>query len=273
MRRSAAWPMAARLLVCSAVAVVMLFPLYAMVRVAFTTRTQLFAGDVLVPDSWTLANFENLFAKFPVWTWVGNSVAVALVTVVLSVTVNLLAGYAFAKIPFRGRGALFLLVLSTLMIPAQAIMIPQFRVVSGLGIHGTFWGVILPSAATALGIFLARQFFLSIPDELLEAARLDGAGQLRILRSVVLPLARPLIAVMVLLAFMNYWNDFLWPLIVLKDPQLYTLPVSLRFLQGQFGNDYGGLMAGGLVSCLPLVVLFLLLQRWFVQGIARTGLR
>lgn len=251
----------------------MVFPLYAMVRMAFSTRSELFAGDILIPDSWTLANFQNLFEKYPMGTWVMNSVAVSLVTVVLSVTINLLAGYAFAKIPFRGRSILFILVLSTLMIPAQAIMIPQFRIVSELGIYGTFWGVILPSAATALGIFLARQFFLSIPDELLEAARLDGAGQLRIFFSIVLPLARPLIAVMVLLAFMNTWNDFLWPLIVLKDPELYTLPVSLRFLQGEFSNDYGGLMAAGLISCVPLVVLFLLLQKWFVQGIARTGIR
>lgn len=251
----------------------MVFPLYAMVRMAFSTRSELFAGDILIPDSWTLANFQNLFEKYPMGTWVMNSVAVSLVTLVLSVTINLLAGYAFAKIPFRGRSILFILVLSTLMIPAQAIMIPQFRIVSELGIYGTFWGVILPSAATALGIFLARQFFLSIPDELLEAARLDGAGQLRIFFSIVLPLARPLVAVMVLLAFMNTWNDFLWPLIVLKDPELYTLPVSLRFLQGEFSNDYGGLMAAGLISCVPLVVLFLLLQKWFVQGIARTGIR
>lgn len=262
-----------RVTICTVITVIMVFPLYAMVRMAFSTRSELFTGNILVPDSWTLANFQNLFEKYPIGTWVLNSVAVSLVTVVLSVSINLLAGYAFAKIPFRGRSALFILVLSTLMIPAQAIMIPQFRIVSNLGIYGTFWGVILPTAATALGIFLARQFFLSIPDELLEAAKLDGAGQLRIFWSVVLPLARPLIAVMVLLAFMNTWNDFLWPLIVLKDPQLYTLPVSLRFLQGEFSSDYGGLMAAGLISCLPLVVLFLILQKWFVQGIARTGIR
>lgn len=262
-----------RVTVCALVSIVMLFPLYAMVRMAFSTRAELFDGDILLPDSWTLANFQNLFATFPVGTWMLNSLAVSTVTVVLSVSVNLLAGYAFAKIPFRGRSWVFLLVLSTLMIPTQAIMIPQFQIVSRLGLYGSFWGVILPSAATALGIFLARQFFLALPDELLEAARLDGAGQLRIFFSVVLPLARPLIAVMVLLAFMNSWNDFLWPLIALKDPELYTLPVSLRFLQGQFANDYGGLMAAGLLSCLPLVVLFLALQRWFVQGIARTGLR
>lgn len=262
-----------RVVVCAVISLIMIFPIYAMVRMAFSTRAELFAGDILTPDSWTLANFTNLFEKFPMGTWFMNSVAVSAVTVALSVTLNLLAGYAFAKIPFRGRSAVFLIVLSTLMIPSQAIMIPQFQIVSGLGIYGTFWGVILPSAATALGIFLARQFFLAIPDELIEAARLDGAGQLRIFWSVVLPLARPLIGVMVLLALMNSWNDFLWPLIVLKDPQLYTLPVSLRFLQGQFGSDYGGLMAAGLISCLPLVILFLAMQRWFVQGIARTGLR
>ena len=225
--------------VCVVVALIMLFPLYAMVRMAFSTRSDLFAGDILVPDTWTLENFQNLFEKYPMGTWVLNSLAVSLVTVALSVTINLLAGYAFAKLPFRGRGAVFVLVLSTLMIPTQAIIIPQFKIVSQLDIYGTFWGVILPSASTALGIFLARQFFLSIPDELLEAAALDGAGPLRIFWSVVLPLARPLIAVMVLLAFMNSWNDFLWPLIALKDPEFYTLPVALRFLQGSSATTTG----------------------------------
>jgi multiple sugar transport system permease protein len=160
-----------------------------------------------------------------------------------------------------------------MMIPAQAIMIPQFRMVSSLGIYGTFWAVILPSAASAFGIFLARQFMQSVPDELLEAARVDGAGNLTIFVRIVLPLCRPLIAVMVLLSFMAQWNDFLWPLIVLKTPELYTLPVSLRFLQGQYDANYGGLMAMALMTCLPLVVLFLLLQRYFVQGLARTGIK
>ena len=198
---------------------------------------------------------------------------VAAITTLLSVTVNLLAGYALAKIRFAGRSVLFLLVLSTLMIPTQAIMIPQFRVVSSLGLYGTFWAVILPSAATALGIFLARQFMLSVPDELLEAARVDGAGNLKIFLRIVLPLSKPLIAVMVLIAFMGQWNDFLWPLITLKDPDLYTLPVAMRFLQGQFVNDYGALMAMALMASLPLVVLFLFLQRYFVEGLTRTGLK
>jgi ABC-type glycerol-3-phosphate transport system permease component len=264
----------ARVAVCTLVALVMVFPVYCMVVVAFTPRSELFSsGAHLWPHQLTLANFDRLFTRFPLGRWFTNSVLVAAITTALSVTVNLLTGYALAKVRFAGRSALFLLVLSTLMIPTQAIMIPQFRMVTGLGLYGTFWAVILPSASTALGIFLARQFMMSVPDELLEAARVDGAGNLRIFLRVVLPLSRPLIAVMVLLAFMGQWNDFLWPLITLKDPSLYTLPVALRFLQGQYQADYGGLMAMALLASLPLIVLFLFLQRYFVEGLTRTGLK
>lgn len=263
-----------RFAIVAVIALAMLFPLYCMVIVAFTPKADLFDGSShLIPRHLTLHNFTSLFAEFPVGTWVMNSVLVATLTTVLSVTVNLLAGYAFAKVRFRGNRILFVLVLSTMMIPAQAIMIPQFRTVVHLGLFGTFWAVIFPSAATAFGIFLARQFFLSIPDELLEAARIDGAGNVRIFVRIVLPLCKPLIATMALLAFMGQWNDFLWPLITLKDPDLYTLPVSLRFLQGQYTANYGGEMAMALLACLPLVVLFLFLQRYFVQGLARTGIK
>ncbi|HYO39283.1 MAG TPA: carbohydrate ABC transporter permease [Nocardioidaceae bacterium] len=263
-----------RVLVCAVVALVMIFPVYCMVVVALTPKAELFSsGSHLWPTELTFANFSDLFSRFPLGVWFTNSVLVAAITTVLSVTVNLLAGYALAKVRFVGRSAVFLLVLSTMMIPTQAIMIPQFRMVSGLGLYGTFWAVILPSASTALGIFLARQFMLSVPDELLEAARVDGAGNLRIFVRIVLPLSKPLIAVMTLLAFMGQWNDFLWPLITLKDPALYTLPVAMRFLQGQFDQNYGGLMAMALMASLPLVVLFLTLQRFFVEGLSRSGIK
>lgn len=263
-----------RTLFVVAVCALMVFPLYCMVVVALTPKDELFSGGThLWPERFTLDNFRALFDQFPVVQWFTNSVLVASITTAFSVTVNLLAGYAFAKLRFPGRNLLFLLILSTLMIPAQAIMIPQFQTVSRLGLVGTFWAVIIPSAATAFGIFLARQFFLSIPDELIDAAKVDGAGPVRIFLRIVLPLCKPLIAVMVLLAFMGQWNDFLWPLITLRDAQLYTLPVSLRFLQGQYDANYGGLMAMALLTCLPLVVMFLLLQRYFVQGLARTGIK
>jgi ABC-type glycerol-3-phosphate transport system permease component len=263
-----------RTLFVGVICVLMLFPLYCMVIVALTPKDELFSGGThLWPDQFTTVNFRNLFDQFPVTTWFTNSVLVASITTAISVTVNLLAGYAFAKLRFPGRGVLFVIILSTMMIPAQAIMIPQFQTVSRFGLVGTFWAVIIPSAATAFGIFLARQFFQSIPDELLEAAKVDGAGPMRIFLRIVLPLCKPLIAVMILLAFMGQWNDFLWPLITLKDANLYTLPVSMRFLQGQYDANYGGLMAMALLTCLPLVVMFLMLQRYFVQGLARTGIK
>ena len=263
-----------RVLICVVVTLVMVFPVYCMVIVALTPKAELFSsGTHLWPDRLTLANYTDLFRRFPLRVWFTNSVLVASITTILSVTVNLLAGYALAKVRFVGRSALFLLVLSTMMVPAQAIMIPQFRTVTGLGLYGTFWAVILPSASTALGIFLARQFMLSVPDELLEAARVDGAGNLGIFMRIVLPLSKPLIAVMTLLAFMGQWNDFLWPLITLKDPDLYTLPVALRFLQGQYDQNYGGLMAMALMASLPLVVLFIGLQRFFIEGLARSGIK
>jgi ABC-type glycerol-3-phosphate transport system permease component len=263
-----------RFTICALFCVVFIFPVYCMLIVAFTPKSELFSGGShLWPAEFTTANFTDLFDKFPVGTWFTNSIMVATLTTVLSVTVNLFAGYAFAKLRFPGKNLLFFLILGTMMIPAQAIMIPQFRIVSELGIFGTFWAVILPSAATAFGLFLARQFMQTIPNELIEAAKVDGAGNLRIFFRIVLPLCKPLIAVMTLLAFMAQWNDFLWPLIVLKLPELYTLPVSLRFLQGQYDANYGGLMAMALLTCLPLVVLFLFLQRYFVQGMARSGIK
>ena len=209
----------------------------------------------------------------PVSTWFVNSVLVAGITTALTVVVNLLAGYAFAKLRFPGRSAVFIVVLATMMIPVQAIIVSQFRIVLKLNLVGTFWAVIIPGAAAAFGIFLARQFLLAIPDELIEAARVDGAGRLRTFVSIVLPLCRPLLAVLTLLTFMYQWNDFLWPLIVLNQPTLYTLPVGLQFLQGQYSTDYGAIMAGALISIAPMVVLFLAFQRYFVQGLARTGIR
>jgi multiple sugar transport system permease protein len=255
-------------------ATVLLFPLYWMVVVAFSPRAELLTSEVrLWPRTLTFANFDRIFSSFPVLTWLGNSVAIAVVVTVLTVSINLLAGYAFAHLRFPGNSFIFLLLLSTLMLPVQVIMVSLFKLVTKLGIYGTYWAVILPTTASAFGTFLARQFIISIPRDIIDAARLDGAGSLRVFVSVVLPLCKPLIAVLSLLTLLSTWNNFAWPLIALKENKLFTLPIGLRYLQGQFGSDYGATMAFALVSVLPMVVLFLLFQRFFVQGIARTGLR
>jgi multiple sugar transport system permease protein len=187
--------------------------------------------------------------------------------------VNLLAGYAFAHLRFRGSSALFLIALGTLTLPVQTIMVALFRLVTGLGLYGSYWAVILPTAASAFGLFLARQFLLGIPRELIEAARIDGASHLRVFRSVVLPLSRPLIAVLFFMSLLSSWNDFAWPLIALKENALFTLPIGLLYLQSENGPDYGSTMAFALIDVAPMVVLFLVFQRYFVQGFARSGIR
>jgi multiple sugar transport system permease protein len=257
--------------VCS---LVLLFPLYWMVVVAFSPRQELLSPALrLWPQQFTLENFDRIFASFPVATWFGNSVAIALVVTVLTVAVNLLAGYAFAQLRFPGRSVVFLVLLSTLMLPVQVIIVSEFQLITDLKLYGTYWGVILPTAASAFGMFLARQFILGIPREIIEAARVDGAGSVRIFARIVLPLCKPLIAVLTLLTVLSTWNDFAWPLIALKENQLFTLPIGLLYLQGQFGSDYGATMAFALLSVLPMVALFLVFQRYFVQGFARSGIR
>ena len=270
-RRRGWWTV--RLLLAIGVCALIAFPLYWMVVVAFSTRAELLGGDLrLWPRTFTLANFERVFASFPVATWFGNSVAIALVTSLITVTVSLLAGYAFAQLRFRGSNLLFL-ALSTLMLPVQVIMVALFGVVTRLGLYGSYWAVILPTAASAFGVFLARQFILAIPRDLIEAARIDGAGHLRVFVSIVLPLSKPLLAVLFFMSLLQTWNDFAWPLIALKENQLFTLPIGLLYLQGQFGSDYGGTMAFALLNVAPMVVLFLIFQRYFVQGFARSGIR
>ncbi|WP_104180221.1 carbohydrate ABC transporter permease [Arthrobacter sp. B0490] len=264
----------ARLVTAVVVGLVMMFPLYWMITIAFSPSADVVSRELRVwPSEWTLDNFRTIFGTFPAATWFGNSVVVTAIITILTVSVNLLAGYAFAKLDFRGKGFVFLLVLSTMMVPVQVLMVAQFRLVTQLGIYGTFWAVIFPSAASAFGIFLARQFIIAIPDELLEAAKMDGAGTIRIFLQIILPLCKPLIAVLVLLTVMYQWNDFAWPLIALKDAQLFTLPIGLLYLQGQYGADYGAIMALALLSITPIVIMFLAFQKYFVQGLARSGIR
>ncbi len=269
-RTSTAVRFVAALLMCA----VLLFPLYWMVVVALSSRAELLGGTLrLWPRELTLDNVERVFSSFPVLTWFGNSISIALTVSLLTVTVNLMAGYAFAHLRFRGSNVLFLLCLSTMMLPVQVIMVALFGLVTGMGLYGSYWAVILPSAASAFGIFLARQFILGIPRDLIEAARLDGAGNWSVFSRIILPLSKPLIAVLFFMSLLQSWNDFAWPLIALKQNELFTLPIGLLYLQGQFGSDYGGTMAFALLNVAPMVLIFLVFQRYFIQGFARSGIR
>ena len=263
-----------RVVLLAVLSLVWLFPLYWMLVTALSPREDLAAGRVgVLPTTLDGGGFSRALTQFPVLQWAANSAAIAVVAVAITVVVDVTAGYVLAKHRFPGRSVVFFLIIATLMIPVQVLLVPQFDLVNDLGWINSYWAVIIPRSAEAFGVFLARQYFLSLPDELLEAAQLDGAGQLRTLWSVVLPLSRPLVAVLLVMTFMYRWNEFAWPLVALRDPALYTLPVGLSFLQSQYTTDYPALMAGALVSVLPVLVLFGIAQRQFVAGIARSGLK
>jgi ABC-type glycerol-3-phosphate transport system permease component len=253
---------------------VLMFPMYWMLRVSVASTSELSNLPVrLWPQEWLWENYVRPWSQYPFARWLWNSVVIAGVSVALTVIINLCAGYAFAKLRFPGRNLLFLLILSTLMVPVQVIMVPQFQIVVDLGLLNSTGGVVLPRLAEAFGLFLARQFFMAVPDELLDAAKCDGAGHIRAFRKIVLPLSKPLIAVLVIFTFMWRWNEFVWPLIVLTDPNSYTLPVGLQFLIGQFSTNFGPLLAMSFLSILPMLIVFAFFQRYFVEGVARTGIK
>ena len=263
-----------RVAVAAVALMIMMFPIYWMLRTSVATTDELSTLPVpLWPQEWHWENYVRPWQQYPFARWLMNSVVIAVLSVALTLIINLAAGYAFAKLRFPLRNVLFLLIISTLMIPVQVIMIPQFQVVIDLHLLNSTWGVVLPRLAEAFGLFMARQFFLGIPDELIEAARIDGAGHLRIFWSVVLPLCGPLVAALVIFTFMWRWNEFVWPLIVLTDSDAYTLPVGLQFLISQFGSDFGPLLAMSFLSILPMLLVFALFQKYFVQGVARTGIK
>ena len=195
------------------------------------------------------------------------------VATVLTLLINSMAAFAFAKYNFRGRDGLFVLTLAMIMIPLQVILIPMYLVVSSLGLVNTYWGMIIPAAATPTGVFVIRQYMLTIPDELLESARMDGAGEFRIYARIVMPLARPALAVVAIFSILWRWNDFLWPLLIAQEERLYTLPVALALLNGQLVVPYNIVLAMSVMSIVPVLFMFIFMQRQIIQGIAHTGIK
>jgi multiple sugar transport system permease protein len=227
-----------------------------------------------LPHTFTLANFRSLFTRlnFPLYFF--NSTLVAALITAGNLVFCSLLGYALAKLRYPGRKALFLVVLGMLMVPGMVTFVPQFVLVSNMHLANSYAGLVLPFLAGPFGVFLMRQFLLSIPDDLIEAARIDGAGEFRIFWRVVLPLCRPALATLGILTFLSSWNNFLWPLVVATTEDKYTLPVALALYSvGQNRVNFGLLLAGAVVVVLPVLILFLVLQRHFLRGIATTGLK
>jgi multiple sugar transport system permease protein len=249
-------------------ALLTLFPLLWMLSASLMTSGEATAlPPHLIPHTPTLDQYRQLFVRLNLGRAFLSSAIIATIVTVGSVLLSAMSGYAFAKLRFRGRDRIFGLLLMALVIPPQVGMLPLFLMMKKLHLVNTYWGAIIPSLATVFGIFLIRQFMLSVPHELLEAARIDGAGELRIWWSIVLPLARPILATLATFMFMSTWNDFMWPLIVLSDQSHYTLPVAIANLSGEHVQDIELMMAGSLVTVLPVLALFVALQRYYIAGL------
>jgi multiple sugar transport system permease protein len=227
----------------------------------------------LIPSAVTFEHYRDLFARLHLARYFFNSILIASAITLISLLINSLAGYAFAKLSFPGRESIFRILLSALVIPAQVSMLPLFLMLKQMGLINTWGGVIVPGMASVFGIFLIRQYALSIPESLLEAARIDGAGEFKIYWLVVLPVCRPILVTLAIFTFMSAWNDFMWPLIVLTDESMYTLPVALANLLGEHVQDTELMMAGSVVTILPVMLLFIFVQRAYIDGITAGSLK
>ena len=264
-------PLLPRVLLHAALALAALgaiFPIFWMVSASFMPTGE--ANQYpprLLPSHVTLEHYAALFTRLQLGRDLVNSTIVAVSVTVLSGAINAMAGYGFAKLRFRGRDRTFRILLTGLVVPVQVSMLPLFLLLKQLGLINSYAGVIVPSLASIFGIFLVRQYAIAIPDDLLDAARIDGAGELRVFVSVVLPVIRPILATLAIWTFLSTWNDFMWPLIVLSDDAHYTLPVALANLLGEHAQDTELMMAGAVLTVLPVLLAFLALQRHYIQGI------
>lgn len=257
-----------------ATSVVMIGPFYWMLATSFKPAGDVFASPPKwIPDPWIVQNYRDVLTILPFDRYFINSVIVTGSIVTLNIVFDTAAAYAFAKLRFPGRNFLFFALLITLMIPFQVNLIPLYRIMvqlhrinPHLGVD-TYSGMILPSMIQVFGIFLMRQFLASIPDEILESARVDGASEFRILRSVVFPIAAPGMATLAIFTFLGAWNDFLWPLLITNSDQIRTLPVGLALLARRNTINWGDTMSGTVLASAPLILIFLLLQRRFIEGL------
>lgn len=226
----------------------------------------------LWPETFTTENFIYLFENMNFGVYLKNTIIVVLCSFV-GLFFNAMAGYAFAKYKFKGRDKLFYLVLATMMIPGQVTMIPVYLILNQMGLTNTMAGVVLPGLVGAFSIFLFRQFMSTIPDELLEAARLDGASEFRVFMQLILPISKPIMAVQGILTFIAGWNSFLWPLIIANDESLYTLSVGLSLLKGQYGGNFALQMAGSTFMVVPIVIIFIIFQKHIIEGYTISGMK
>lgn len=258
------------------IALIIIVPLLWMVSTSFKPKSEWFLPQIYwIPRTFTWDNYDNILSNtsLPIVRWFINSALVASIATALILTIDSIAAYAYARMEFPGKRLIFGTLLATLFLPGMMFLVPNFLTVSALGLLNSYAGVILPGLAGVFGVFFMRQFFESIPRELEEAAYIDGASRIQTFLYVALPLAKPALATLGIITFLASWNDFLWPLLILKDRTLLTLPPGLRTLQGAYTSEYGQMMAGAVITSIPVLILYILLQRYIVESVQTTGLK
>ena len=260
------------------VGVLIAFAIIWIVPLAWALDTALKPNSETTNTTWaihdpTLGAFSRTLQDTDILRWFGSSLIIACITAIGTIIVASLAAFALSRMRFRYRNVIFWLVLAGIMIPGQVLIVPWFREFDGLHLLNTYWAVSLPQIPTAIAVFIFKQFFDGLPKELEEVARVDGASFWRVYRRIIMPLARPAVAAVAIFTFVQSWNDLLWPLLVLSNPEIMTIPVGLATVQGSFGIRYADVMASAILGAIPLVAVFLLFQRRIVEGIAGTGLK
>ena len=257
-----------------AAALLVLLPFYWMVMSSLKTNNEVFTIPVKwVPDVFVWRNYVDIWAKSDMTTWLKNTLVLSVAVTALQVFTGSFAAYGFSKTRFPGRDVLFIAYIGTIAVPWQSYMIPQFILLSKMHLSNTLWSIIALQAFGAFGVFLMKQFFETVPEELSEAARIDGLSEYGIWRRIMLPLSVPALASLTLLTFTNTWNDYLGPLIYLRSPNLWTIQLGLRTFVSQYNAEYALIMTGSVLSVLPIALIFMLGQRYFIEGIATSGLK
>jgi multiple sugar transport system permease protein len=256
------------------IGVIMVLPLIWTFSSSFKNNNEIFSYPIKwIPETFRWSNYQEVWSRIPFLTYFFNTLKLAVIVTVGQVLTCSLAAYGFSKMKFPGRDKIFFCYLATLMVPWHAVMIPQFTIVKYLGLNNSHWALILINLFSAFGVFLLRQFMLGIPEELSEAARIDGCGEFKIYSQIIMPMAKPGIATLVVFTFSFMWNDYMAPLIYLSTDKLYTIQVGLAAFRTQYGSEYGLIMAGTVCALIPMLIIFIIGQKYLVEGIAFSGLK
>lgn len=245
---------------------------------AIATSVKPEGETTLMPPTWftsnaTLDAYAAVLGRGDIIRWIANSLITTVMVTILTLIVSVLAAYGFSRFDFRGRPGLFALIIGGILIPPQTLIVPQFVLMTQLGLVDTYWGIVLPQVVNPVFVFILKRFFDAIPREYEDAAKIDGAGSIRVLWDVMLPLSRPIMAAVGIFTFIGAWNNFLWPFLVTTDPEMMTLPVGLGTVAGDYGIQYAQVMASAVIGAIPLLVVFLLFQRHIVTGVAGAGIK